>query len=473
MNLEELKARLGFGEDLTLEFKENASAKESIGATASAFLNTRGGCLVAGIDDCGKIVGIPNAKEERNRLDEYLRDTLNPASLVAVEVYPIKEDGVDLLLIDVPEGKDKPFSFKDIFYLRRSSKTVKADASAIRDMVLSSANTAERWERRKSIYLSEADLDENEIKNRMKFIQMQSPEVLAASDDMEAKLNRLSLLRYGQLTNAGDLLFSRTPSLRIPQARVRATCFENEASDHFQANRIIEGPLVSVFEQCLRFILENIRKRSRFESNKPDRTDEYVYPVDAIREGLVNAFVHRDYADYGGGMTISIYPDRLEIHNSGAFPEGITPKNISTGHFIKLRNPDIANVFYLLGFMERIGRGGRMIVRECENAGLLRPTWTSSTNGVTLSLRLAKRDSFQLDKHQVVILRKCRKESSIVDLMEAVGRSDRTKFRHQVLSPLLEQGLVEMTVPDKPQSSKQRYRLSALGYNALERIEND
>jgi ATP-dependent DNA helicase RecG len=473
MNLEELKEHLGFGEKLTLEFKEDASAKESIGATASAFLNTKGGCILVGVDDSGKIVGVSNAKDQRAKLDQYLRDTLSPTSLVAVEVYCIDEGEMSLLLIDVPEGKDKPFSFKDDFYLRKSSKTVKADALAIRDMVLASANTAERWERRKSVYLSEADLEENELQKRMKFIQKQNPETLTASDSTEEKLGRLSLLRYGQLTNAGDLLFSRMPSLRIPQARVRATCFESEASDHFRANQIIEGPLVSVFEQCLQFVLKNTRKRSRFKTNQPERTDEYIYPVDAIREGLVNAFVHRDYADYAGGITINIYPDRLEIHNSGSFPQGITSENISTGHFIKLRNPDIANVFYLLGLMERIGRGGRMIVRECENFGLLQPTWSSSINGVTLALRLAKPDSFEVNKHQVKILRKCLKESSIGELMEIIGRSDRTKFRHQVLKPLLELGLVEMTVPDKPQSSKQRYRLSSLGYNALEAIENE
>ena len=65
-----------------------------------------------------------------------------------------------------------------------------------------------------------------------------------------------------------------------------------------------------------------------------------------------------------------------------------------------------------------------------------------------------------LSRHQVEILHKCCEDSMLVDIMAITGRSDHTKFRHQVLNPLLEAGLIEMTIPDKPRSSKQKYRLS-------------
>lgn len=66
-------------------------------------------------------------------------------------------------------------------------------------------------------------------------------------------------------------------------------------------------------------------------------------------------------------------------------------------------------------------------------------------------------------RHQVAILEKCRQDKALTDLMAIAGRADRTKFRHQVLNPLLEQGLIEMTIPDKPRSSQQKYRLTAKG----------
>lgn len=65
--------------------------------------------------------------------------------------------------------------------------------------------------------------------------------------------------------------------------------------------------------------------------------------------------------------------------------------------------------------------------------------------------------------HQVAILEKCREDTALTDLMAIAGRTDRTKFRHQVLNPLLEEGFIEMTIPDKPRSSQQKYRLTAKG----------
>ena len=76
-------------------------------------------------------------------------------------------------------------------------------------------------------------------------------------------------------------------------------------------------------------------------------------------------------------------------------------------------------------------------------------------------------------RHQVEILRKCREDSLFVDLMEMTGRSDRTKFRNQVLKPLLKAGLIEMTVPEKPNSSKQRYRTTLAGCAVLENAEKE
>lgn len=72
-----------------------------------------------------------------------------------------------------------------------------------------------------------------------------------------------------------------------------------------------------------------------------------------------------------------------------------------------------------------------------------------------------------LSQHQVQILQQCQQESAIADLMEITGRADRTKFRNQVLSPLLADGLLEMTIPDKPTSSKQRYRITTKGHALL------
>jgi ATP-dependent DNA helicase RecG len=91
-------------------------------------------------------------------------------------------------------------------------------------------------------------------------------------------------------------------------------------------------------------IIRNTPTNSTFSKNGLRRQDEFLYPPEAIREGLVNAFAHRDYTDSSGGIAVHIYPKRLEIWNSGSLPEGITPARLINGHLSVLRNPDIAHV---------------------------------------------------------------------------------------------------------------------------------
>jgi ATP-dependent DNA helicase RecG len=76
-----------------------------------------------------------------------------------------------------------------------------------------------------------------------------------------------------------------------------------------------------------------------------------------------------------------------------------------------------------------------------------------------------------LSRHQVRVLRKCMEAQPLIVLMKLLGRSDRTKFRHQVLSQLLAAGLLEPTIPDKPTSSRQRYRLTPAGRSYLAEVD--
>ena len=199
-------------------------------------------------------------------------------------------------------------------------------------------------------------------------------------------LEDLSLFKYGHLTNGGDILFTKNPALRHPQIRVRAARFSSgKTDDRYPDAKSFEGPLVPLLEDVIGFIQRNTPTSSSFKENSLKREDKNLYPSFAIREGLVNAFAHRDYSDFSGGVTVNIYQDRLEIENSGRFPEGVTPDKLAAGHISVLRNPDIAHVLYLRGFMEKMGRGSVMIQRACTDHGLPLPTWSESERGVRLT----------------------------------------------------------------------------------------
>lgn len=129
-------------------------------------------------------------------------------------------------------------------------------------------------------------------------------------------LEDLSVSKYGRLTNAGDVLFSSNPAKRYPQARVKAVCFVSDKTDStYRDMKSYEGPLVPTLEDVYSFIMRNIPTKAKFSNNSLERSDESLYPPAAIREGLVNAFAHRDYSDFSGGIIVFVYPNRLEIWN--------------------------------------------------------------------------------------------------------------------------------------------------------------
>jgi len=203
-----------------------------------------------------------------------------------------------------------------------------------------------------------------------------------------------------------------------------------------------------------------------------------LYPPMAVREGLVNAFAHRDYADFKGGVAIHIHPNRLEIWNSGGFPDGITPEALKEGRLSVLRNPDIAHVLYLRGLMEKLGRGSLLILDECQKAGLPAPLWSSSPQGgVMLTFftpevtpEVTPEDTPEATPEVSKLLRALGiREMSRAELQKKLGLKDADHFRTAYLAPALATGLIEMTLPDKPQSRLQGYRLTALGRTLLPR----
>jgi ATP-dependent DNA helicase RecG len=287
-----------------------------------------------------------------------------------------------------------------------------------------------------------------------------------------AILEDLAVAKYGRLTNGGDVLFGRNPAIRLPQVRVRAACLiSDKASNTFRDMKSFEGPLVPILEQAFDFIIRNTASTATFSENKLQRRDESIYPVDAIREGLVNAFAHRDYTDSSGGIAVHIYPKRLEIWNTGSLPEGITPDKMIHGHISVLRNPDIAHVLYLRGFMEKLGRGSVLILQKCKERGLRPPEWTSDEKiGVTLTFfapEMTKEVAPEVTQEVLRMLRAIEGDMSRQDLQRLLGLKDNEHFRKAYLFPAIQGSLIEMTFPDKPRSSKQRYRLTRKGHSLL------
>jgi ATP-dependent DNA helicase RecG len=189
-----------------------------------------------------------------------------------------------------------------------------------------------------------------------------------------------------QLTNASDVVFGKGVAVRQPQTRLRAVCYRTDRADDFVDEQMLEGPALVILPRAMAFLERNVRVASEFKAGKLHRVTRPQYPFSSLREGLVNALVHRDYTSFSGSVSLSVYPGHVEIWNSGRLPEGVSIKDLARGsHRSVLVNPDISHTFYLHELMERVGRGTFNIIRECKANGMRAPRWRQDSAGVSLT----------------------------------------------------------------------------------------
>ncbi len=346
-------------------------------------LNTDGGSVVIGRSEKGDFERSMGG-EDVDRLRTFLHEHITPSSLYTVTVDSTPQG--DLVTIDVPAGEDRPYVFEGAVFVRRGDHTIAADAATLRRLVQDRAARADRWERRVTPDLSMDDLDRELIVQTVRrAVERRGYLSRELSSDQQA-LARLGLVVGRQLTNACDVLFGRAVTIRKPQTRVRAVLYRTDRGDDFLDEQLFEGPAFEILERSMAFLQRNVAIASEFKPGQLARVGKPRYPFDALREGLVNALVHRDYKSFSGSVSLSIYPDHLEIWNSGQLPDGVTVRDLSHGvHRSVLVNPDIGHVFYLHELMERVGRGTFKIVQDCKEAGLPPPKWRQDAAGVSLT----------------------------------------------------------------------------------------
>lgn len=411
---EEIRAQIQEGESSSTAFLRSAEHVDFIASTVCAFLNSRGGVVFVGVDPSGAIVGVgADAEEVRRGLETHLQDIIAPTALFTVSVDT--EAGLPIISIEAPAGRDVPYVINGQVFLRRGKRTVTADPEALRDIVQGRSVEADRWERRPSVTLSEKDLVRGEIADTVSSATESGRYAFDAGNDPRRALRDLALIASNGFTNACDVLFAKRPSLRHPQTRVRFIQFESDKTGAaFLDDRWVEGPLFQVYSQLMEKVGAHVRVQSLFAPGERGREDHPNYSIEALREGLVNALAHRDYATFSGGVTVSVYPGRIEIWNSGRLPRGIKVADLKRVHPSIPPNPDITHVLYLRRLMERVGRGTQKIIVACDALGARPPLWQDSPSGVTLTIYAADGQvDYALSPRQAQLMEQLRPGDSI------------------------------------------------------------
>ena len=382
-----LSHQLSQGPSKTATFLNDVSEPKAIANAICAFLNSdHGGIVYVGVSNHGVPVGAKNFDDAKlKNLSESIRAMIDPPALYSITVVKLKSG--DIIVVDVPSGSDKPYMANHVFWVRKQLKVRAASRDEVNKMFDQRTGASERWERRVSSSMQDEDLDTELVKSVR--LRAEKRGRLVLDEEMQSDqdvLRELSYWRHKGFTNACDIAFGRRPDRRHPQTRAQLLVFKVDKIEDTTKSDWFDGSVLKLVERLMDRLSAYNDTNSTFREDTLERDDQPRYHPYALREALVNAFAHRDYESYSGGVKVSIYNDRIEFWNTGQLNKNIRISDLPRKHQSYPNNPDIAHAFFLNLLMERTGRGAERIVEACKVIGAPQPVWSQDSGGVTLTL---------------------------------------------------------------------------------------
>jgi len=337
-----------------------------------AFANADGGKLVIGVDDNGNLEGVRNSKKLLEDLPNKIRNKLGIIPSVEVE----RKGGKDIIGISV-NSASVPISCDGKYYLRSGTTNLELEGNELTNFLM--RRVGKTWDEFIEERASLDDINAETIESFKKSAEDRIP-AIANEKDHRVILDKLNLLDGSKLKRAAILLFGKDTQKFYPSAYLKIGKFLTEAD--LQTSDVVEGNLFEQLESALEILrTKYLKSEIRFEGIH--RREILEYPHEALREGIINALIHRDYL---GTSTIQIrvYNDRLVMMNEGKFPPEVPVEKLKTEHISKPRNVLLAGAFYKAGFIESWGRGTIKIVEKCLEQGLPEPDFKEEFGVVTV-----------------------------------------------------------------------------------------
>lgn len=355
----------------TVEFKRQWTdrALEDL----AAFANTRGGTLLVGVQDDGTVAGAAADDREIQRIANLIAAHLGITPAIRV----VEREGRSVLEIQVaPATGLVSYGGR---YLRRVGSTNRdfAPDELARHLLERSGRS---WDGLSSEWTLQ-EIDHESLAHFARLARSRLPHL--DPDNPEQTLQNLNLLIEGRIKNAAVLLFGKRPQRLFPLAQVRIGIFRGtEILDSHD----FQGTLWQQLDGAMERFRQVLKVRFDIRVQEPSleglqRREVWEYPLEALREALVNALIHRDYT-YPADIQIRLEEERLEIWSPGELPPPLTPQALYGPHGSVLRNPLVAQAFYFGGIIERWGTGTTRIVRLCQEQGLPQPEFQNWQGGV-------------------------------------------------------------------------------------------
>ncbi len=484
-------------EGVDVEFKETTGQLNRGMETLCGMINCRGGIVVFGVNNKGKIIGQEISDKTTREIGDAL-GRFDPAVDVQPQYIKLK-DSNKYLIVFCSNGmdSDKPYMWDGKPYQRHDSVTTVMPRERFLRLYEEQTGLKYKWERKVNSGLTIASLDENLIRKVVDGgIRRGRLSEDAQNDSIITILNRLKLIHNGGVRNSAAILFGKNLD-DYPQVLVRLARFKGVDKQNFIDNKQISGNIFELASGIMEFFFKHLSLAGSTHK-RMEREDNLEIPYDVLREATVNALCHRAWQQEASTIGIAIYDNRVEIENAGRFPASLSPQRLSdeeasTSDNTSLPpNPDIANVMFIGGLIEHWGRGLSMMNNECEKAGLPKPqivdngfmvkvVFTRPEDGGRTPVEEQQKNSRRTVEEQLKEITSSLKRLIIAigedwltsqELRDKMGYKSKSTFWTNYLAPAIKIGILALENEESSKSPNQRYGLTTLGRDILSAIRS-
>lgn len=411
-------------ETRTMEFKETIT--NTFLKTVSAFSNYDGGVILFGVDDEGNSKGLSDVKQSCLDIENKINDSISPQPDYKLET----QNNDKIIKLTVQSGAQKPYLYRSKAYKRNDTATIEVDTQEFSRLVLEGKN----------IRFEELPCKDQNL--TFQILQRKLKEHIQIETFSQDTLKTLNLYDNANgYNNAAGLLADQNHFPGIDMVRFGENISIIQKRVTFENRSILE-----VYEKAI----EIFRDYYQYEEIKgADRKKIEKIPEAAFREAIANGLIHRIW-DVESQIRVLMFEDRIEVVSPGGLPAGITKEEYLSGKLSVLRNRNLANVFYRLGFVEIFGTG-IMRIRQLYEKSSRKPEFEVSENAIQIVLPVweSNLDLTEDEKMIYGILSKNRlKSMGEIAPYVSFGRSKTTKL----LKEMEEKGII--TVEGKGRNTK-------------------
>ena len=411
-------------ETRTLEFKETIT--NTFLKTVSAFSNYDGGSILFGIDDNGNVKGLPDINQACLDIENKINDSISPQPNYTLEV----QNNNQTIKLTVKSGIQKPYLYKSKAYKRNDTATIEVDTLEFSRLILEGKN----------IRFEELPCKDQELSFEILYSKLkESVQIETFNRDTLKTLNLYD--NVNGYNNAGGLLADRNHFPGIDMVKFGESISIIQKRVTFENISILE-----VYEKAIAVFRDYYEYEVIQEA---DRKKVEKIPEAAFREAIANSLIHRVW-DVESQIRVLMFDDRIEVVSPGGLPSGITVNEYLAGKLSALRNRNLANVFYRLGFVEIFGTG-IIRIKQLYEESLAKPEFEVSENAIKVVLPIFE-NNFNLSEDEKAIYKVLSKTmlKSISEIAPYVpfGKSKTT----QLLKSMGQKGVV--VVEGKGRSTK-------------------